>query len=127
MPIIVKNREAWLTEVAKRSERFHVAAGSKAAHGKWFAKVCAHVGLTKGKPTTAMPGERLNESLRKIIEPQGKYPHTALVPQLKLAKPSTTVGLFCECGCRVTIARRWLDEAGLPTCGCGEPMQENED
>src|SRR5262245_3291211 len=41
-------------------ELAHAAAGIDAAHGKDFVKVCKHVGLTRGKPTSVMPGERLN-------------------------------------------------------------------
>ena len=108
-------------------EMAHVAAGSKAKHGKWFVKVCTHVGLTKGKPTSVMPGERLNEALTKIVDRQGKYPHVAIQPVLKkIEKASSVVGLVCECGCRVTISLKWLEEAGLPTCGCGEPMTLKE-
>jgi hypothetical protein len=32
----------------------------------------------------------------------------------------------CECGCVVRMTRKWLDEVGPPTCGCGTAMVEKE-
>jgi len=29
-----------------------------------------------------------------------------------------------ECGCAVRMTRKWLEEAGAPTCGCGGEMQQ---
>lgn len=102
-------------------ELAHVAAGVKAAHGKYFKAVCRHVGITKGRPTSAMPDERLNDKLRKIIEVQGEYPHKALVPVMtKIVKASSTVVLICkECECKVSMGRKWFDEVGPPVCACG--------
>lgn len=31
-----------------------------------------------------------------------------------------------ECGCAVRMTRKWLDEVGAPTCGCGGGMQQEE-
>lgn len=105
-------------------ELAHVAAGTEAGHGGKFVKVCRHVGLDKGKPTNVMPGDRLNDRLRKIIEVQGAYPHSAIVPilkQVKVARPA--VRLECEeCGCKVSMSAKWYAEAGAPTCACGGVM-----
>jgi hypothetical protein len=48
----------------------------------------------------------------------------ALVPVVKLVKrPKSAVTLAClNCGCRVRISLKWLDEAGPPMCGCGGSM-----
>lgn len=102
-------------------ELAHVAAGVEAAHGKLFVAVCKHVGLTKGKPTHVMPGERLGKKLLEMAESIGTYPHHAIVltGKKKLPKQSSTIALECECGCKVTIGRKHLENAGLPTCGCG--------
>lgn len=106
-------------------ELTHVVAGIEAKHGAGFVEIAKHVGLTKGKPTSAMPGERLNERLRRFVEGIGPYPHVALAPVTRLVKARvTSVGLVCtECGCKVTISVKWLDEAGKPTCGCGSEME----
>lgn len=99
----------------------HVAAGVYAQHGKEFVRVCRAVGLTKGKPTTIMPGDRLNARLSKLIETQGEYPHQCIQPVLrKVEKISTTARLMCEvCGCRLSMSLKWLESAGPPLCGCG--------
>lgn len=106
-------------------EMVHVVAGIEAQHKGKFLSVARHIGLTKGKPTSAMPGERLNDQIKKILEPLGAYPHSALVPvgKTKTSNPSS-VRLECECGCRVTISRKMLEEYGPPTCACGGEMTD---
>ncbi len=104
-------------------EMAHVAAGIEAKHGKGFVRICNHVGLTQGKPTSVMPGQQLNEELAKVIKKLGVYPHQGIVGQVKAAKPSTMVTLECECGFTCTTSAKKLGEVGsFPTCGCGEPM-----
>ena len=105
-------------------ELAHVAAGIKAGHGKEFIKVCRHVGLTKGRPTSIMPGEHLNEALTKIIEVQGAYPHQGIkAVERKVATRFSGVTLVCACGCTLRIGMKWLEQAGVPTCGCGGEMR----
>jgi hypothetical protein len=96
-------------------EMAHVAAGIKAGHGQGYRKVCKSVDLTKGSPTNASPGPVLTERLHRIVESLGDYPHMALVPVVKLVKrPKTAVTLAClNCGCRVRISLKWLDEVGF--------------
>lgn len=102
-------------------EMAHIAAGIQDGHGREYAKVCKHVGLTRGKVTNAMPGVRLNDHLRKIIDVQGKYPHHKIVPKQQFViRAKTTMRLECDkCGCKVTMTTKWLDNAGAPTCACG--------
>jgi hypothetical protein len=108
-------------------EMAHVVAGVKAGHGRGFVRVCRHVGLTKGKATSAEPGERLAEQVAKLLEPLGKYPHSALVPKGKPKKPPGVVGLECAgCGCKVTISFKWLGQSGPPVCGCGKSFLNPE-
>lgn len=107
----------------------HVAAGPKAKHGKWFIKVCKHVGLTAGPPKSVMPGELLNEKLMKLIAKLGPYPHTAIPipPALVAAKPAPiSVSLECTCGCTIRMKREVLESFGAPTCACGEEFVEEE-
>jgi len=57
----------------------------------------------------------------------GEYPHARLIAS-NLPKTQTTrmLKVTCkECGCVVRMTRKWLDEAGLPTCGCGSEMMED--
>lgn len=101
-------------------ELAHVAAGIETAHGKGFVRVCRHVGLTRGRPTSVSPGERLAETLKKMTDGMVPYPHGAMVLVPKAAsKPKTTQKLSCECGCSVTMPLKWLERSGAPTCGCG--------
>lgn len=106
-------------------ELAHVAAGVKAGHAKDFVKVCRHVGLTSGKPTQVMPGERLNESLRRIVAKLGEYPHKAMKLALTEKKPSSGVTLRCECGFRCSTSRKWVEGVGVPTCACGLKLEED--
>lgn len=109
-------------------EMAHVVAGIPAGHKGLFVTLCKHVGLTKGKPTVAMPGVLLNEKLQRIIEIQGKYPHTKIQLVAKQVKPSSNIALVCtECGCKFSIASKWIEQSGMPTCGCGSPMSEKEE
>jgi hypothetical protein len=104
-------------------EMTHVAAGVDAQHRGMFVRMCKHIGLTKGKPTSAMPGDRLEDKIRKILDKSGEYPHQALVPVVKAAKPKSDTTLECEeCGCKVRLSVRWLRLAGPPECGCGGRM-----
>lgn len=108
-------------------ELAHVAAGIPAGHGKGFVKVCRHVGLTKNRPTSAMPGEILLGRLRRWVEPLGAYPHQAIAPAQRPAKPRTSVKLACtSCGCACTMGIKWIAEVGPPTCACGAPMKPAE-
>lgn len=97
----------------------HVVAGHAAGHGKGFVRVCRHVGLTKGRPTSVGPGKALEEQIRRMVEKIGPYPHGAMVLAKKVARPSPVVGMRCPaCSCKITISKRWL-EGGPPTCSCG--------
>lgn len=101
-------------------ELAHVAAGIEAGHGRDFWKVCQHVGITKGRPTTAMPNELLNQTLQRLIEPLGAYPHSKLQPVAKtVEKEKKSVTLVCpSCFVKVRISKKHLAQSGHPTCGC---------
>jgi hypothetical protein len=92
-------------------------------------RFASSVDLTKGSPTNASPGPVLTDRLHRIVESLGDYPHMALVPVMKTVhRPKTAVTLAClNCGCRVRIALKWLDQAGPPMCGCGGSMGPGED
>ena len=100
-------------------EMAHVVAGIEAGHGKGFIKVCKYVGLV-GKPTQALPGKVLGDAIAKIVDKVGIYPHQAITVAAKtvIRAPSQTK-LVCPCGCSVVMGLKWLEEAGVPTCGCG--------
>lgn len=103
-------------------EMVHVVAGQKAGHTKVFVEVGRHIGLTKGKPTSLGPGDELVERLRDMVDKLGAYPHRKILPRLKEKPPGTKeIPLVCMlCGCGVRISDKWLAEAGLPVCACGQ-------
>lgn len=107
-------------------ELAHVAAGMKAKHGTGFVRVCKHVGLTTGKPTAVMPGEKLNESLQRIVDKLGEYPHKKMKLAMEAVKPGSGVVLVCECGFRCSTSQKWITEVGVPTCACGNDLKERE-
>jgi hypothetical protein len=122
-------------------ELAHVIAGVEAKHGKGFIRVCKHAGLVKGHPRSVMPGERLNESLSRIIDKLGVYPHKAIIlreredkkivrknPTLELwelwkeMEGGEPIKLVCECGCPVLMPAKWYETVGAPLCACGRRM-----
>lgn len=108
-------------------EMVHVAAGANAGHAKGFVKVAKHVGLTKGKPTEAMPGDRLADALRRYVEAIGPYPHVAIKPVLKAVNVKPMVGVRCDvCEYSVRVPLAIFDKVGPPKCGCGTVMSVKE-
>lgn len=100
-------------------ELIHAAVGVAAGHGPKFRAACKQLGLV-GKPTQATPGKVLQESIDRATKGLGEYPHQVLTLRERVRRPSSVVSLECpECGCRVRIGMRWLNESGYPTCGCG--------
>lgn len=104
-------------------ELAHNAVGVAAGHKGKFVTCCKHLGITKGKPIHAMPGEKLSQTLQGFIDKIGAYPHSALEPVKKLVKASGQIKLICTCGCNFRISQKWLDESGIPLCGCGASME----
>lgn len=105
-------------------EMAHIAAGHKAGHGPKYKRVCRHVGLFKGKPTQAMPGDQLEADIRSKVLKLGAYPHRAISPRGKELKVKPgPVTLECgKCGCKCSMTLKWHETSGSPTCGCGHPM-----
>ena len=108
-------------------ELVHTAVGIDCKHRGPFPRVAKAIGL-EGKMTATVPGEALIVRLKELIGQLGPYPHARLVASNR-PKTQTTrmLKVTCkECGCVVRMTRKWLDEAGLPTCGCGGEMIEEE-
>jgi hypothetical protein len=106
----------------------HAAVGSEAKHGALFRAMMKAVGL-EGKPTSTHAGDELTVQLVAITDKLGPYPHAALKASEVDKKKQSTRLIKAECpGCGYVIrtTRKWIDEAGLPTCPCGEEFVEEE-
>lgn len=105
-------------------ELLHAAVGVAAGHKGPFKAGMKKIGL-EGKPTQAMPGDELNVQLEGIIAKLGVYPHQSLgVNEDRKKQTTRLIKVECVCGCVVRMSNKWIEEAGCPTCGCGEEMQE---
>jgi hypothetical protein len=105
-------------------ELVHASVGTKCGHRGPFRKVAMATGL-EGKMTATVPGETLKLKLELLRRKLGDYPHTALKPVQRGLVGSRMLKVEChECGCVARMTRKWLNECGLPTCGCGGGMEE---
>jgi hypothetical protein len=107
-------------------ELVHCAVGVELGHKGRFARLVKAIGL-EGKMTTTRPGESLRARLREITDGIGPYPHAELThSNAPKTQGCRLLKVICECGCVVRMTRKWLDEVGPPTCGCGGAMVEEE-
>ena len=103
-------------------EMIHAAVGTECGHRGAFVRLANLLGMT-GKPTECMPGELLNDTLTEIIALVGAYPHSTLTVTPQTRQTTRMLRVKCgDCGCVVRMTRKWLDESGAPTCGCGGEM-----
>lgn len=108
-------------------ELTHCAVGLEDGHKGNFPKCAKRMGL-EGKMTATTAGEELRKRLEGLTAEIGPYPHAELKHSNAPPKQSTRMlKVVCEdCGCVVRMTRKWLDEAGCPTCACGGQMIEEE-
>lgn len=113
-------------------ELVHHAVGVGHGHKGPFTRCARSIGL-EGKMRSTVAGPRLNEQLRHLTTMLGPYPHGALantaggiITSSGPTKQATRMlKVSCACGCIVRMARQWLDNVGVPTCGCGKKMQHD--
>ena len=106
-------------------ELVHCAVGIEEGHKGRFPKLAKAIGL-EGKMTATHAGQTLAVRLREVTAGIGPYPHAELKHSNAPPKQSTRMlKVVCKaCGCVVRMTRKWLDEAGTPTCACGGEMFE---
>ena len=104
-------------------ELVHTAAGIECKHRNPFTTIAKAIGL-EGKMTATTVGDALKVRLQELIDQLDEYPHARLVasnkPKTQTTRMLKVVCTKCECVIRMT--QKWLDEAGVPTCGCGSEM-----
>ena len=107
-------------------ELVHCAVGVEQGHKGKFPTIAKSLGL-EGKMTATTAGETLTGRLREMTGAIGPYPHAELTHSNAPKKQGCRLlKVVCECGCVVRMTRKWLDEVGPPTCGCGDAMVEEE-
>ena len=108
-------------------EIVHAIDDCKSHHKGFFLRTVREIGL-EGKPTETHAGEGLTVRLNDIINRIGIYPHATLNPGLKDKKQSTRlVRAECPgCGYVIRTTRKWIEEAGLPTCPCGMVFKQSD-
>ena len=107
-------------------ELVHCAVGVEEGHKGKFTKLAKAIGL-EGKMTATHAGETLKARLSAVTTAVGRYPHAELThSNAPKAQKCRLLKVVCACGCVCRITRKWLDEVGPPTCGCGGVMVEEE-
>jgi hypothetical protein len=112
-------------------EMIHVFDNCEHGHRGTFLQIFRAVGMV-GKATECEAGAELLETLGKIVQLLGAYPHAALrssTPAGKIGEPkqkSRQLLVECaDCGYKARTTRQWLDDVGAPICPCNtEPMEE---
>jgi hypothetical protein len=109
-------------------ELVHCAVGVEEGHRGKFARLAKAIGL-EGKMTATHAGEELRTYLIEVTDAIGPYPHAELThSNAPKTQKCRLLKVACEdCGCVARITRKWLDEVGPPTCGCGGAMVEEEE
>jgi hypothetical protein len=105
-------------------ELIHAVVGNEAGHKGPFRKLAKAIGLS-GKMTATFAEGELETRLLELTGSLGPYPHAEL-SKLSVTKQGTRMRkVQCPgCGCILRMTAKWMEEAGIPTCGCGEPMEE---
>lgn len=108
-------------------ELVHAVVGNECGHKGPFRKLAKSLGL-EGKMTATVAGEALAEELLLLTGELGSYPHAEL-SKLTVTKQGTRMlRVSCpNCGCILRMTAKWLEEAGVPRCGCGTDMEGPEE
>ncbi len=104
-------------------ELIHAVVGNECGHKGPFRRLAKSLGL-EGKMPATVPSDELADKLRHLCGKLGPYPHAEL-SKLSVNKQSTRMlKVSCpNCGCILRMTAKWLEEAGVPRCGCGADME----
>jgi len=120
-------------------ELVHAALPTGAAHKGPFRKACKALGITEGKPKSAMPGPELREKIAAILQGMPPYPHAALTPKSGADKKQAARMLKLSCigdgeGSTelhqeyILRGSKKVIVLGLPICPlCNQPMKSDAD
>ena len=103
-------------------ELVHALVGNEHGHKGPFRTLAKAVGL-EGKMTATVAGEELTATLKEIYEELGEYPHAQLDISNVKKQSTRLIKMECnDCGFIARASRKAIEDAGLPTCGCGGSM-----
>jgi hypothetical protein len=107
-------------------ELVHAVDDCKSGHRGAFVKMAKAVGLMKPWTSTP-PSLSLLSTLAAIADDLGPLDHGSISTSSRKGVQTTRMlKVEClTCGCVLRMTRKWLAEAGLPTCGCGSEMEES--
>jgi hypothetical protein len=110
-------------------ELIHAVDDCVNGHKGKFIELAAKAGLVRPWTQTS-PNEALVGVLKEMIEKLGAYPHSALDKTAfeDEKKPgSRLIKVVCpdaDCGVVIRMTRKYIEEDKIPTCACGQKMQE---
>lgn len=105
-------------------ELCHAADDCHSGHRKGFITLAKAVGLVKPWTSTS-PDPVLLGTLKVIAKKLGSYDHGSITNVGRIVQTTRMLRVSCPgCGCVARMTRKWLDESGTPTCGCGTEMIE---
>ena len=91
-------------------------------HKSGFRRLALRLGL-QGKMTATVAGPDLCQRLEAIDRQLGNYPGSYLTADTRKKQTTRLIKLECHsCGFIARASRSALENAGYPTCGCGQPM-----
>lgn len=95
-----------------------------AGHKAPFKRIALAIGLT-GKMTATEAGPELKAELEAMMSSLGEYPHAALTLSNRKKQTTRMLKLEClACGFICRASQTAIENHGLPTCGCGERLNE---
>lgn len=110
-------------------EMIHAVVGVKEGHKGPFRKLAKAVGFLP--PMTSTPAsEELKDKLAHLCGSLGPYPHAALRTLTRSKQSTRMLKLSCPnadgCGfiCRATKTQ--IETVGVPTCACGQKLEQEE-
>ena len=108
-------------------ELIHCVVGTSANHGKPFRQCAEKMGL-EGPMTSTWAGSALSQRIIGIIDKLGKYPHAELKSNsIKKTQTTRYIKVTCtQCECVIRMTRKWIEQVGFPTCGCGGSMKQEQ-
>lgn len=107
-------------------ELVHACLGrDRSDHRGSFAKAAAKVGLAAPWTATAWADdEATTQRVNDLLVQLGPLDHASIASSgTQRIQTTRMLKVECgECGCVLRMTQKWVDESGLPTCGCGGEM-----